>query len=104
MNQSETYMLNLHNAIFRNYENCMVLYGGVEGAKRLAREFGYGIPDSPKHEWESAIFDSYGSLCVRVYNLNPPIDAKVWVAEIYKSMSKRLGYELTFDILKSYKK
>lgn len=76
------YTHNLLQALFSNYENVMQLYSGREGALRLAREYGYGLNDSPENERNEMIQSSYGYLCVRFYNLKPPINAKEWVNEI----------------------
>lgn len=64
--------------------SCKEFYAGAKGAKRFAREFGYGLNDFnlTGKELNDVIQSSYSSLCVRAYNLNPPIDAKVWFNEI----------------------
>ena len=85
------YMDNLYNALCSNYSNCINYYEGKEGALRLARDFGYGIPDSPRNEWDHVIKSSYTVLCVRFYRLNPPVDAKEWINEIWGSINKRMN-------------
>jgi hypothetical protein len=67
------------------------IYHGREGALRLAREYGYGLNDSPYHEAKEALQASYGIICVKGYNLKPPIDAKEWVNA---AMSKMKHEEL----------
>lgn len=83
------YMDNLYNALMSNYSNCLNYYEGKEGALRLARDFGYGIPYSPKNEWDNVIKSSYTVLCVRFYRLKPPVNAKEWINEIWESINKR---------------
>ena len=82
------YTHNLLQALFSNYENVMQLYSGRDGALRLAREYGYGLNDSPKKERDEMIQNSYGYLCVRFYNLKPPIDVKEWIKEIKKKIKQ----------------
>ncbi|MFW6002592.1 MAG: hypothetical protein ACOCQD_04565, partial [archaeon] len=61
----EDYMNKMHLALCNNYGNLRKIYDGKDGALRLAREFGYGIPDSPREEWDNVIQSSYTHLCVR---------------------------------------
>lgn len=60
------------------------LYEGKEGCLRLAREYGYGLKDYVEKERFDMVQSSYSILCVRVYNLKPPVDAKLWIGEIFK--------------------
>ena len=62
------------------------LYSGVEGAKRFARECGPALLDfeNPK----GLISGTYSGICVRAYNLKPPIAAKEWAAELIKGMER----------------
>lgn len=60
------------------------IYAGREGCLRLAREFGAGLKDYAKEERERVMKESYSFLCVRLYNLRPPVDAKEWAKEIMK--------------------
>ena len=60
------------------------VYYGVEGAKRLARECGPALLDFP--DGEHQIGATYSGICVIAYNLKPPIDAKIWIAELKKGM------------------
>jgi hypothetical protein len=55
----------------------------------LAREYGYGLKDFPSKEREDMIKSSYSRLCVRFYNLKPPIDAKDWIHEVRKSIERK---------------
>jgi len=62
------------------------LYHGKEGCLRLAREYGSGLADYPKNERLNALRSSYSILCVRGYNLKPPIDAKEWTMAVHERM------------------
>ena len=66
------------------------MYDGREGALRLAREYGSCLTDSPDHEARKALRDSYLQLCVRGYNMSPPVNAKEWHDEALKSYEKSL--------------
>jgi len=84
------YTNKIYQGILSNWNNLMAegcMYHGVEGAKRLAREYGRGLSDFPKKEATGEIGSSYSILLVRLTNLKPPIDAKVWVKEIMKSLN-----------------
>ena len=83
------YMENLYNSLMSNYTNTSKYYKDKEGALRLARDFGYGIPDSPKSEWNDVIQNSYQFLCVRFYKLKSPLDAEEWINEIWKVIELR---------------
>ncbi len=80
------YMENLYRALIINGKNLTEIYDGKEGALRLAREFGYGLNDFPEDQRKDIISSSYSYLCVRFYNLKPPIDAKDGIKEIYKQI------------------
>ncbi len=93
MKTAEQYMNEVYEAAAIHFGNRTRLkdyleytntYVGEEGAKRLAREFGYGLKDYPKKERQHIMQSSYGLLCVRLYQLKPPISAKEWNAEIMK--------------------
>ena len=62
------------------------LYYGVEGAKRFARECGPALLDFPDGEKQAAA--TYSGICVRAYDLRPPIDAGIWLTELKKGMSR----------------
>ncbi len=82
----------IYQAIRSNYPNLMgpgSMYHGKDGALRLAREYGYGLADWPEDEHKDEIGNSYGSLLVRLTNLQPPIDAKPWNQEIRKAIASR---------------
>lgn len=64
------------------------LYSGKDGAMRFGRECGYALPDFP--DYEKLISSTYSSICVRAYNLSPPIDAKDWVVAIKSGINKRI--------------
>lgn len=100
MEQSRKYMNELVKATQQHFQNVWQqkgnvsasLYWGAQGAKRLAREFGAGLADSPENEREQAIQESYQSVCVRVYGLKPPIDAKEWVYHVRGGLARGLDY------------
>jgi hypothetical protein len=80
-------MDNLRDAIMRNWLNLLsegAPYSGEAGAKLIARDFGYGLSVLSEREASNAIKASYGSLCVRIYLLKPPIDAREWSTEAWK--------------------
>jgi hypothetical protein len=85
----------MYNACCANHYNLRQRYEGEEGALKFAESFGYGIPDSPRSEWRDVIQSSYSYLCVRFYNLNPPISAKEWINTISKAIKQRVP---DFDI------
>jgi hypothetical protein len=85
---AKEYTDNVLQALFFNHENLIQLYTNDEkGALRLAREYGYGLNDFPAKERDDMIHDSYSSLCVRFYDLKPPINAKEWIQEIKKMIN-----------------
>lgn len=84
------YLNEMQTALYNNYINLEKLYDGKKGCLRLAREFGYGIPDSPKDEWNYVINNSYTRLCKTLYSFEPPINEKQWIDEIWKSINKRM--------------
>ncbi len=65
------------------------VYEGKEGCLRLAREFGYGLKDYPKKERLNVAKSSYSYLCVRIYNLKPPVSNKEWIQEIMKTWENK---------------
>ena len=85
---NEVYQAALHHFGNRNnpvnYLEYTNTYIGEEGALRLAREFGYGLKDYAEKERMDIVQNSYSTLCVRLYNLKPPISAKEWNEEIMK--------------------
>lgn len=83
------YMEKLSDSVNGNRRNLMSIYAGVDGAKRFAREFGYGIPDSPKSQWEDVIADSYEELCESFYENKSPIDEDIWFHEVWSSVATR---------------
>lgn len=66
------------------------MYDGREGALRLAREYGSCLTDSPDDEARKAMRDSYVQLCVRGYNMLPPVDADEWYDEVLRAYEKSL--------------
>ncbi len=89
MRSASEYTNALYQAIVSNYMNLMApgcMYHGKDGALRLAREYGRGLADFPRKEALNEVGSSYGILCVRLFRLRPPIDAKEWVGEIRKAL------------------
>jgi hypothetical protein len=86
------YCKTVYEAAMRNYQNLFAeggIYHGKEGCLRLAREYGTGLADMrTEAEKKDDISSSYSVLCVRVYLLKPPIDAKEWAREAIKAMEK----------------
>lgn len=76
------YMENVYRALQINHENLRKFYEGERGALRLAREIGYGLNDFPVEQHNDVLTSSYSYLCVRFYNLKPPINAKEWIREM----------------------
>lgn len=71
------------------------MYEGKDGALRLAREHGACLADSPVDEAREAMQDSYISLCVRGYNISPPIDAGEWYQAVKRSYEKSRSNQAT---------
>lgn len=90
MISSQEYTQNLLNAlyVYINNNKGYGLYSGKEGCLRLAREYAYGLRDYSEREIFNTLSSSYSKLCVRFYNLNPPLDAKLWFKEINKILDK----------------
>ena len=91
-NENELHCQKLYDAIMRNPS--LVHDGGMyadkEGCLRLAREYGYALRDfKDERQIREDIQASYGVLCVRAYNLRPPVDAKEWIREIKKVLGRR---------------
>ena len=96
------YMERLYNALLKYFDNAAKpiisltggvmeaknVYEGEEGCLRLAREFGVGLKDYPEKERLEIAKSSYGYLCVRLYNLKPPVSNKEWIREIMKTWEK----------------
>lgn len=89
----ELYCKTLYNAMCHNLENLVGengLYQGKAGCMRLAREYGHALVDfrdDPVRVKEE-VSSSYSVLCVRVYQLRPPVDAKEWNREIWASYER----------------
>lgn len=89
MISAKEYISNLYEALMiYKGRNGYGAYEGREGCLRLAREFGYGLKDYNEKERKEALQASYGMICVRFYDLKPPISAKQWNAEIMKSWKR----------------
>ena len=84
---AEEYTDNLYNALLSN-AYLREFYSGEKGCKRLAREYGVGLYDYSSKEQLSEIRKSYAYICVRFYDLKPPIDNKVWVKSIMEGIKK----------------
>lgn len=83
------WMTSVSNAAKRHCLDPDGLYYGVEGAKRLARECGPALLDFP--DGERQIWSTYSGICVRAYDLKPPIDAKTWLTEMNVGIKKAKG-------------
>lgn len=82
--KAKQYLDNIYRAMRANGYNLRELYAGKSGALRLAREIGFGFNDSLREgeslkSIKSAAQDSYSMLCIRFYQLKPPVDAKDWI-------------------------
>ena len=82
------YMENVFRAIQANHHNLQQNYEGKSGALKFAREFGYGLNDFPVEQRKDILTSSYGYLCVRLYDLKPPVDAKQWVNAILTQLKE----------------
>ena len=81
--KAKEYTEKVYQVIASNWHN-LSMYYEEEGAKRLAREYGRGLTDFSEKEAWNELKGSYGSLCIRLYNLRPPIDAGAWNEEVRK--------------------
>ena len=68
------------------------LYDGEDGALRIAREIGACLADYPEKERIDALQISY-DVCVKAYNLSPPIDKKDWDDAVRQGIKKALEGE-----------
>lgn len=68
------------------------LYAGEDGARRFAREVGACLPDFSKDEkdLQDMVSSTYSGICVIAYQLKPPVDSKVWFAEMRKGIQAAL--------------
>jgi hypothetical protein len=82
------YTEDLYKSAMWHCLNSTGLFYGKEGALKLAKEYGYGLACFPEKEAKEELQSSYSRLCVRAYNLKPPIDNREWVCEIIKSWDK----------------
>jgi len=57
-----------------------------DGAKYLARCFGYGLRGANKKILHDIVISSYSKILIIGSNLQPPIDNKEWIKEIYKGL------------------
>jgi hypothetical protein len=93
MSTASEYTDRLYSAVTFNLGNLIspgCIHHGRKGALRLARGYGYGLADFAPEEAQRELITSYSKLCVRAYQLKPPIDAKEWINEASKSMGKAL--------------
>lgn len=86
MKTAMDYLEEIYQATNANKANLLNYYEGKEGALRLAREIGYGLNDFPEKEQHNAITSSYGKICVRFYNLRPPVNSKEWNMAMLKAL------------------
>lgn len=85
----------LMSVVMRHCLEANGIYKGKDGALRLAREYGYSLTDFTEKEAREELSSSYGRLCVRAYNLKPPINNKEWINEIFKALDKEHTYMTT---------
>ena len=74
------------------------IYHGEVGARRLAREFGYGLADWTDAEIHEAMPALYSDLLVRFTFTSSggvPLDKKDWDAEILAAIRKARAYVST---------
>lgn len=95
---AKEYTQRVRDVLFTIHRDCH-LYQGKEGALRIAREYGYGLADFDEKEAENEIRNSYMSLCVRGYDLKPPIDAKDWNKAVKEGYQKALNRRGGFNVL-----
>jgi hypothetical protein len=74
------------------------LYQGVEGARRIAREYGAGLADYPEEQARDYIRKSY-DVCFHGYDLRPPIDAKDWNREVMAGYTRAKNRKNTGGII-----
>ncbi len=82
-------------AVIGHCLNANGIYKGKDGALRLAREYGYGLTDFAEKEAKKELSSSYGKLCVKAYNLKPPISAKEWIGEILRAWDEEHTFMTT---------
>jgi hypothetical protein len=91
---AQDFLNRMYNACISNYSNLFIVenayYGGIEGHKRLARNIGECLPDFDEKNQKDIMGGSYSFIYVRICNLKPLIDAKVWVTEILKGKDSML--------------
>lgn len=83
------YMYAISSAALRLCIDKDSMYYGVEGAKRLGRECGVAIADF-KLDPQDAITSTYSGICVRAYNLRPPIDNKEWCKAMWEGYNREI--------------
>jgi len=83
MVEYKRYFEELTRAVLANPHVCQALRE-EEKARAFARDLGYGLRGAPQKVLHDIITSSYGVLLVRATGLRPPIDNKVWIAEIEK--------------------
>lgn len=87
------YCSRMRNACMRHCASGGI-FADAEDCVKLARQIGYAIPDFTEDELEirQLISGTYSDLCVRLYNLNPPIDAKRWNNAVFEGAKRCLDY------------
>lgn len=94
---AQEYTRKLREALGMAHHTCH-LFQGKQGAERIAREYGRGLAELAEQDEAEALEElrnSYISLCVRGYNLNPPINAKDWMKEVtqaFEEHRQKWGY------------
>ena len=83
--KASEYTNNLINALMINFENTSELYNYDIGCRRLAKEYGVGLRDFKFDERIIEIEESYYNVCVRFFQLYPPIEYNEWTSIVYQS-------------------
>lgn len=91
MSDFNSWMSSIAHAAMRICADPDSQYYGVDGAKRLARECGPALLDFP--DGIKNIGSTYSGICVIAYRLNPPIDAKDWLASVREGYEKAVAYK-----------
>ncbi|MGL4572742.1 MAG: hypothetical protein ACRCVJ_16955 [Clostridium sp.] len=83
---AEYYLNNVINSLILNHKNTTEIYKWKEGALKLAKEVGVGLRDYNTKHQDEIVLKSYEIICVRFYQLNPPIRLNEWCSTICLSL------------------
>lgn len=89
MNRIDKFMNNVCNAVGTMLIDGNIVYSGVNGHKRFAREFGVALYNFDKEEQQELIKCSYDKIYVKSCFLKPILSAKEWTKEVINSFSKK---------------